>query len=197
MRTAEPGVALTKNSIRLALAWYVTALVLMMHSGPIDWWATTSRGRITRWCWTWGLISFVVHLVMAFHFYHRWSHADAFERTKRISGLGEGLDVSYLFTWLWVLDVLRWWGNAARYAARSAKIEWALHGFMLFIVFNATVVFEHGVIRWAGVVGLTVLAVAWCVSRRLFERLRNVRRLPTSLVGSPRDSPSRGDAIQG
>ena len=34
----------------------------------------------------------------------------------------------------------------------------ALHGFMLFVIFNAMVVFESGLIRWAGVAMVVWLA---------------------------------------
>ena len=46
-----------------------------------------------------------------------------------------------------------------------------LHGFMLFMVINSTIVFGAGVIRWAGVAMFSVLTVAW-----YFARLRPNRR---------------------
>ena len=44
-------------------------------------------------------------------------------------------------------------------------MTWTLHGFMAFMVFNATVVYETGSIRWAGAVGFVVLG-ALIVRRR-------------------------------
>jgi hypothetical protein len=162
----DVGDTLTRNTVRLSLAWYAVALLLFMQMTASDWIATMPVGRFARWCWTWALVCFLVHLVMAFHYYHHWSHAHAFERTRRISGVGEGLYVSYLFTLLWGVDVLWWWLAPARYQARSSWIDRLLHGFMLFIVFNSMVVFETGPIRWAGVALFVVLPVAWLVARR-------------------------------
>ena len=78
-----------------------------------------------------------------------------------MSGVGEGIYVSYLFTLLWAADVAWWWLQPGRYTNRAAWIDRSLHGFMLFIVLNGMVVFETGAIRWAGLLGLAVLAVAW------------------------------------
>jgi hypothetical protein len=162
---SDVGDALTRNTVRLSLAWYAAAVGLMLFLEPADWPVGTTRGWAARWCWTWGLICFLVHLAMAFHYFHHWSHADAFERTRQVSGVGEGIYVSYLFTLLWCADVAYWWLAPQRYAARSAWIDRTLHAFMLFIVLNGTVVFESGPIRWAGLLGLAALAVAWRLAR--------------------------------
>jgi hypothetical protein len=162
--SAHIGEMLTRNSVRLSLAWYTAALLLMMWLTPRDWYATTRLGSLARWCWTWALVTFLVHLVMAFHYYHHWSHAHAFERTRQVSGVGEGLYVSYLFTVLWTADVLFWWLSPARYAARPACVCRTMHCFMLFVVFNSMVVFEAGLIRWAGLIMFAVLGIAWWAS---------------------------------
>jgi len=164
---ADVGEMLTRNTIRLSLAWYTVALCLMMRLNADDWSTTTASGKLARGCWTWAWACFLVHVVVAFHFYHHWSHADAFERTRRISGVGEGLYFSYLFTLLWSADVGFWWLWPARYAARPVWVDRSLHGFMLFMVFNSTVVFESGSIRWAGVTMFVVWGIAWLVSRLL------------------------------
>ena len=43
---------------------------------------------------------------MAFHHYHHWSHADAVQHTAIVSGWGNGLYVSHLFTIAWTADGL-------------------------------------------------------------------------------------------
>ena len=86
--------------------------------------------------------AFVVHLGMAFHHYHHWSHADAVRRTQAATGFGAGVYLSDLFALAWTADVAAWWLRPACYARRSPWIDRALHGFMLFMVFNATVVYE-------------------------------------------------------
>lgn len=164
---SEVGDALTRNTVRLSLAWYTAAVLMMLRLSPDDWAVLTLRGRIARWCWTWGIVCFLVHLAMAFHFYHNWSHAHAFERTRQISGTGEGVYVSYLFTWLWIGDAVWWWARPRQYVERSPWIDRTLHAFMLFLVFNSMVVFETGPIRWAGWLLLLVLSAAWFASRRL------------------------------
>jgi hypothetical protein len=139
----------------------------MMRLHAAGWRATTASGSLARWCWTWAWLCFLVHVAMAFHFYHRWSHADALERTRQVSGIGEGLYLSYLFTMFWSADVVFWWWSPARFAARSGWVDRLLHGFMLLMVFNSTVVFESGLIRWAGLAMFVGLGIAWYVARPL------------------------------
>lgn len=143
---------LVRYSVRLALAWYTAALLLMMRLHQEDWSASSTLGQIARWCWTWGIACFVVHLALAFHYYHYWSHAHAVEVTRNVSGVGEGIYALYLFIALWIVDAAWWWIEPDRYAARSRRIDYWFHAFLLFIVFNGMVVFERGFIRWAGVV---------------------------------------------
>lgn len=159
------GEALTRNTVRLALAWYAVSLLVLLRLTPDDWAMQTLRGRVARWCWTVGCISFVVHVAIAFHFYHDWSHAHAFERTREDSGIGEGIYLSYVFTGLWIADVAWWWARPQQYAARSPWIDRSLHVFMLFMVFNSMVVFETGATRWAGLLMFVVLSVAWLLAR--------------------------------
>ena len=131
---ADVGDALTRNTVRLSLAWYAMGLCLMMRLAAGDWSARTTRGRFARDCWTWALVCFLVHLAMAFHFYHHWSHAHAFERTRQVSGVGEGVYISYLFTALWAADVACWWlrpalcGSLGLGRSRPARLH-AVHRF--------------------------------------------------------------------
>jgi hypothetical protein len=157
------GEDLTRNTVRLSLLFYAAALTLMLWLRPGDWAATTGRGRLARWCWALAWAAFVVHVGMAFHHYHHWSHADAVRRTQEATGFGEGVYVSDLFALAWTADVAAWWLRPAWYARRSPWIGRALHAFMVFMVFNATVVFETGPTRWGGVAlfaWLTAAAVA-------------------------------------
>ena len=79
--------------------------------------------------------------------------------------LGEGIYLSHLFTLLWTCDVAWWWLRPLTYAQRPAWMDRTLHGFMLFIVFNGTVVYESGLIRWAGLIGFVILAAEWSALR--------------------------------
>jgi hypothetical protein len=160
------GEDLTRNTVRVSLLFYAAAAVLILRLRPADWIASTGPGGLARWLWTLAWAAYLVHLGMAFHHYHRWSHAAAMKHVRDSSGVGEGIYVSHLFTLLWSADVVWWWLRPRRYAGRPPWVGWALHGFMLFVIFNGTVVYEGGLIRWAGV-GLFVLLGATSLLRSL------------------------------
>jgi hypothetical protein len=168
------GDDLIRNTIRLALLYYTIALTLLLRSQPPDWRKPSNTIRLARLCWTLAWFTYLIHLAMAFHFAHHWSHAEALRHTEEVSGVGEGIFVSHFFTLIWTVDVVSWWLWPGWYARRPAWIDWMLHGFMLFVVFNATVVFESGWIRWAGVALFAWLAVV-AVSRRLTDTVSNER----------------------
>ncbi len=155
-----PGDDFTRNTVRLSLLFYAAALTLMM---------TTGRVRLARWCWTLAWAALVIHLGMAFHHYHGWSHADAVRRTREVSGFGEGVYVSYLLALAWTVDVAAWWLRPAWRARRSPWFGRVLHGFMLFVVFNATIVYGTGAIRWVGTALFAWLVLAAAI-RQLTRR---------------------------
>ncbi len=170
----DTGDYLVRATVRVALAYYAAALVLMLTLRPPEWAAAAGRGRLARWCWALAWVTYAVHVGMAFHYYHHWSHADAVRHTREVSGVGVGVYVSYLFSLLWALDVAWWWLRPAAYAARPRWLDGLLHGFMAFIVFCGTVVYESGPIRWAGCVlfaGLALLLLARRLRRGPFARL--------------------------
>jgi hypothetical protein len=141
------GDDLTRHTVRLSLLFYVSALTLLLlrrGATPTD----TARIRLL---WTLAWATYLVHLAMAFHYYHGWSHEHAIEHVRQRSGWGNGIYVSHLFTIVWTADVALWWLSSQGYASRPAWITRLLHAFMLFITFNATVVYEAGFIRWAGI----------------------------------------------
>jgi hypothetical protein len=181
----DVGDLATRNTVRLSLAWYFAALCQMLRLDPDD----SPRGRLARWCWTWALVCFYVHLGMAFHYFHQWSHAHALEHTRQVSGVGEGIFVSYLFALLWGADAAIWWADPAGHQARSPWIGRCLHGFMLFIVFNGTIVYESGLIRWAGVLMFLALAAVFIAgSQRLTGReTRQTRDCWESRTGDPQN----------
>jgi hypothetical protein len=162
--SADPGDGLIRNTIRLSLAFYAAAGALMLVLQPGEW-DGSGRGGLARWCWSLAWATYVIHVGMAFHFYHGWSHADAVRHTEEVSGFGPGIYVSHLFTLLWTLDVACWWWRPHTYATRQAWIGRALHAFMAFIVFNGTVVYETGPIRWAGVAMFMALGGLWLGAR--------------------------------
>jgi len=141
-----------RNSVRLALLYYGIALGVQLRGGPC---------RLARLTWTLAWAAYAVHVVLAFHYFHGWSHADAVEHVRAVGGIGEGIYLSHLFGLLWTIDVAWWWLAPGSHAARPLWLTIELHGFMLFMVFNATVVFEPGLGRWLGVALFLVLAWLW------------------------------------
>ena len=82
---------------------------------------------------------------------------------------------------LWTADVLFWWLRPARYATRSPWVDWTVHGFMAFIVFNATVVFGSGWVRWSCAIASAGLGLLWW-------RRRFTCALPGASEAIPRDA---------
>ena len=81
-------------------------------------------------------------------------------------------------------DVFSWWIVPRTHVTRRRWIAWTLHGFMVFIVFNGTVVYGTGFIRWVG--GGRV-----CVDRD-GDRLANCS--PLNLVSTSGRHPPMADA---
>jgi hypothetical protein len=163
---------LTRGTVRLSLLYYGVAASLRLLLHADDWFAQSTRGRLARLCWTLAWLAYLIHLGVAFHHYHHWSHADAVKHTRDVSGVGEGIYVSHLFTLVWTADVVWWWRRPRTYAVRSAWIGRMLNGFMVFVIFNATVVYEQGLIRWAGLALITGLAGLWGYRRLFFSSER-------------------------
>ena len=157
------GDGLTRWTVRLALLLYAATLVLRL--------AAPGKSRAARLLWTSGCLLFLVHVAAAFHFFHGWSHGDAYRETARQTGnltgtyWGGGLYLNYLFTLAWAADAAWWWGGGLEaYARRPRWIGGALHAFLLFMAFNATVVFERGAVRWLGG-GVAALLLALVIAR--------------------------------
>jgi len=133
------------NTVRASLVGYTAALVASERR-------RASWISVARVCWIWAAILFVIHVAVAFHFRHQWSHASAFESVRLASGDGRGIFVSYAFTLLWIMDAGWWWFSPATYLNRSVWVSRGVHAFMGFIIFNGTVIFADGPSRWVGIV---------------------------------------------
>jgi hypothetical protein len=156
----DPADVVTRQTARVAvLYWAVAAgaLLLRFH-------------EFARWCWALGAAAFCVHVATAFDQVHGWSHAAAMRHVEAVSGFGPGLFVSYACTLLCVADAAWWVVAPASYDARPAWLDRAVHGFLAFVVFNGTVVYEAGFIRWAAVVIFAALGAL--AARRLAGRER-------------------------
>jgi hypothetical protein len=162
------GDAWIRNTARVALLWYWVAVLWMIVRNNKASMTHHDSDRIARWLWTWGAIAYLIHVVVAFHFFHQWSHAKAFEHVAHASRFGEGIYVSYFFTVLWMVDAAWWWVFPQSYVERSNWISRAIHAFMLFIVVNATMIFETGVVRVMGAAML--LSFAFALAPRWYRR---------------------------
>jgi hypothetical protein len=156
------GEFLTRVTIWAALAGYVSGAACYLLSRRRHSWDAAAR-----LVWTFACISLIAHVACAFHFYHGWSHDAAYRETARqtaeVVGLnwGGGLFINYLLITGWMADVIWWWRGLDAYRLRPALLVVAWHGFLLFIFFNGTVIFEKGFLRWLGLGSFVALALLW------------------------------------
>ena len=161
------GEFLTRITIWLALCAYAASAGMLLLARPGSRWLLHARA-----VWTIGCVFFLAHVVCAFRFFHHWSHAAAYDETARqtaaITGLrwGGGIWWNYLFAAAWLADVLWWWLAPGSFARRSPRLNAIWHGFFFFMVFNGTVVFGKGPVRWLGAIICGSLAVLWWRRRR-------------------------------
>lgn len=134
-------------------AWVAAALWGGAALGVVAAWrpgrgVSRPYGKLLRWVTAAGCAVYLLHVAVAFHAGHGWSHAAAVDHVERRSRFGPGLFVSYLFTAVWVLDTLWCAVDYDGYRVRPRWLSRGTHLFMAFVVFNATVVFGQGFGRW-------------------------------------------------
>lgn len=143
----HPADLVTRQTARVAVFfWAVAAAAILLR-----------HREFGRWAWILACVAYLVHVATAFDRVHAWSHAAAFRHVESVSGFGPGLFVSYAFSLLWAADAAWWWLDRPTYDRRPVGVDLAVHGFMAFVVFNGTVVYETGFIRWAGLIAFAVL----------------------------------------
>ncbi|HJQ71286.1 MAG TPA: hypothetical protein VKA70_20075 [Blastocatellia bacterium] len=154
------GEFFTRFTVWVTLAGYLAGVALLALSRNRERWE-----RAARLVWTIACVSLLAHVACAFHFYHEWSHDAAYRETARqteeVVGLdwGGGLYINYALVAAWVADVVWWWRGPRVYRRRPTALVAAWQAFLLFILFNATVVFKTGPLRLAGV----FLSLAACL----------------------------------
>ena len=160
------------------VAWMVLAWSLLL---------AFRAGSLARLAWTFGLLTLFVHLTLAFGLAHGWSHAAAVEYIRQVGGFGGGIVVNYLFAGVWLADVVWWWAKPASHANRPRWVGWAIHGFLAFIVVNATVVFGPPERRVWYAATLGLLALLWFCARLAQKHEPGLRpgsdRAPESSAG--------------
>ncbi len=147
----------TLNTAWVSFALWAGAVGLMLQAKPGEWAPAAARFRVTQWAWGLAAGMFVIHFVVAFHFAHRWQHANAFQHVQDTSGFGPGIFVSYTFTVLWAADAAWMVVGPTSYTRRPRWLGWAVHGFLTFITINGTAVFGHHPMRWVSVGVFAVL----------------------------------------
>ena len=157
------GELLTRSTVWIAIFSFVLGTILF---------AAHSKRRnfddLVRLSWTVASLALITHFITAFHYYHHWSQLSALQETARqtneVFGLnwGGGLVINYLLLLLWIFDVAWWWLRGLD-SYRRRPLPWLLswHGFLIFMIFNATVVFKDGLRRWLGFVLCLILCFAW------------------------------------
>jgi hypothetical protein len=162
------GELLTRITVWVAIGGYVLSVAItLLFRDSREWQA---RARLI---WTIGCVGLVAHTICAFHFYHHWSQASAYREVERqtgeVTGLawGGGLFINYAFLLAWVADVVWWWRRGlAAYRNRHWLINALWQGVFIFMVFNATVVFKTGAVRWIGLVLCLGLLLIWWMANR-------------------------------
>ena len=155
----DTGECLTRGTVWLALSLYVAAEIAAFKRDASEGFA--------RWLNTLGGGVFLLHVICAFHFYHQWSHAVAYADTARqtaaFSGWnwGGGLYVNYLFTLVWLNELIWWWASPTTFARRSCRVSRMVRAFFMFMIFNGAVVFVDNPMRWYGVALCVLLAISW------------------------------------
>jgi len=169
----DSGALLTKVTVWVAVAGYAAgAAAFALSRGRRGWDAAA------RLAWTVACVALLAHVACAFHVYHGWSHESAYVETARQTGevvgldWGGGLFINYAILIGWVADVAWWWlAGLDSYRRRPWPLLAAWHGFLIFIIFNATVVFKNGFTRWAGLgVCLGLCVVGWLAARDSLTR---------------------------
>ena len=116
-----------------------------------------------RFLWSAGCLFFLVHVAGAFDVFHGWSHDSAYKQTMQdtmnLTGVrtGVGIYLNYIFTLLWLIDMIWWWVvGDERYRKRHKVVFGVIHFYFLFMIFNGAYVFvDDGWLRWMGL-GLSI-----------------------------------------
>lgn len=158
----------TRGTIWLTMVAYMIGSGFFALPDRIRW-----RDHATRLAWTTACVSLIAHFICAFQFYHGWSHSAAYldtaSQTNSVVGLnwGGGLFINYALLLVWLADLGWWWvGGLSSYRNRPWPLLAIWHSFLIFIIFNATVVFKDGVVRSLGVAICICLVFSWILIAR-------------------------------
>lgn len=159
----ETGEFFTRATIWITIVAYTIGSAVFARARG------SARGdSATRVLWTIAVAFLIAHFICAYQFYHHWSHQSAYLDTARQTDAvvgwnwGGGLFINYAFLIIWIIDISWWWLRGLdSYRKRPWPVIAAWHGFLIFILFNAMVVFKHGTTRWVGLVICSILLLSW------------------------------------
>jgi hypothetical protein len=164
----EMGEFLTRGTIWVSVVGYAVGSVIFASARTRAQWDAAARV-----VWTVACASLIAHFISAFQFYHGWSHAAAYRDTARqtqeVFGFdwGGGLFINYALLIAWIVDIGWWWRSGLdSYRKRPWPLVAAWHGLLIFIIFNATVVFGNGLVRWLGLAICLLLTLTWLYTAR-------------------------------
>lgn len=175
------GELLTRTTIWIAIFGYTFGSLIFALARRRNRWDSAARIVLTIAC-----LSLIAHVVCAFQYYHFWSHEAVYRETARqteaVIGLnwGGGVFINYGLVIGWVVDISWWWlSGLESYRRRPGLLIAVWHGFLIFIIFNATVVFKAGTVRWVGLFVCLSLLGSWfvVVRQRLAETQRQRREM--------------------
>src|SRR5688572_7615657 len=83
----------------------VPPVVLWVTCWPLAF-ARRRAGPAVRLCWAIACVLLWVHIAVAFHLGHGWSHQAAWEHTRAVGGYGDGIFVNYAFAVVWLIDAV-------------------------------------------------------------------------------------------
>jgi hypothetical protein len=176
MQTASAlGELLTRGTIWITLSAYLLGSVVF-HLKSVR----NGRNSLTRGIWTIALLALVLHFVAAYQYYHDWNQTSAYLETARQTndyiGLnwGGGLYINYAILLIWIVDLSLWWLQGPdSYQKHFWKVRLVWHWLLIFIIFNALIVFKGGMVRWIGILYCSVLIFTWLPIRPFWSRRLN------------------------
>ena len=165
--------------------WAIRVALLLLALAVVARWCDLagrpSQGlgwRRVRAIWVVGCLFAWLHVLAVFGFVMNWSHQNAIEDTARRTqqqigvSFGEGVYFNYAFLLVWSCDAAWWCGWADHYRRRAWLWDALVIGYLGFIAFNATVVFESGLTRWVGLAATLALIVTGYQSLVARKRIR-------------------------
>ena len=157
------GEFLTRSTVWISIAFYTIGCLIFAFVST-----RTKSDYWTRLAFTAAVAALVGHYISAFQFYHSWSHESAYVETARQTAevfrvnWGGGIFINYALLMLWIADVGGWWlAGLTSYRRRPLWILLTWNGFLVFILFNATVVFKDGPTRWVGLLVCAIVSLSW------------------------------------